>query len=128
MISMPPFEGYIIYLIFRFGIVKILVGSVCKGCFMRPFQGWGRGYLFPCSPEINWLVPLSPPPPQKKKKKKISKNCFLCSLLPNIFFVPQFPSNLAFVPLFPCNKCLPLFPKNLPPHVSYGSPYKSMYL
>ena len=22
--------------------------------------GGGRGYLFPCSPEINWLVPLFP--------------------------------------------------------------------
>ena len=41
------------------------------------------GYLFPCSPEINWLVPLFP---------KNRKFVFLSSLFPNIVFVPLFPS------------------------------------
>ena len=41
----------------------------------------GRGYLFPCSPEIDWLVPLFP---------KNREFVFLCSLFPNIVFVPIF--------------------------------------
>ena len=54
------------------------------------------GYLFPCSPEINWLVPLFP---------KNRKFVFLCSLFPNIVFVPlfasKFPEINALFPLFP---------------------------
>ena len=71
--------------------------------------GGGGGYLLPCSSEIKWLVPV----PEK------SKICFLCSLFPNIVFVPLFP--LKIRPLFPCsleinaleiNALVPLFPKN----------------
>ena len=66
------------------------------------FAGWRTtealpgGYLFPCSHEINWLVPLFP---------KNRKFVFLCSLFPNIGFFNCSPQNLAFVPLFPWNKC-----------------------
>ena len=41
----------------------------------------GSGYLFPCSPEINLLVPLFP---------NNRKFVLLCSLFPNIVFVPLF--------------------------------------
>ena len=69
---------------------------------MRSSQG---GYLFPCTPEINWLVPLFP----KNRKKK----CFL------MFPVPQYclcsPVPLKIWHLFPCspeiNTLFPLFPK-----------------
>ena len=51
--------------------------AVKRGLLKRPSQ---RGHLFPCSPEINWLVALFP---------KITKKCFLmfpvsqyCSLKP----------------------------------------------
>ena len=63
----------------------------------------GGGYLFPCSPEINWLVPLFP---------KNRKFVFLCSLFPNIVFVPCSPQNLTFFPCSPeINTLFPLFPK-----------------
>ena len=53
----------------------------------RPSQGGGgRGYLFPCSPEINWLVPLFP------KNREV---VLLCSLFPNIVFVHLFPSKFG---------------------------------
>ena len=52
--------------------------------FLRPSQG--GGYLFPCSPEINWLVPLF---------QKNRKHVFLCSLFPKIVFVPLFPSKFG---------------------------------
>ena len=52
---------------------------------VRPSRG-GGGYMFPCPPEINWLVPLFP------QNRKI---VFLCSLFPNIVFVPLFPSNFG---------------------------------
>ena len=55
--------------------------------------GW---YRFPCSPEINWLVPLFP---------KNWKFVFLCSLSPILSLFPCSPQILAFVPLFPWNKC-----------------------
>ena len=48
------------------------------------YRGPPRGYLFHCSPEINWLVPLFP---------KNRKFVFLSSLFPNIVFVPLFPWN-----------------------------------
>ena len=67
------------------------------------FHWWGppRRYLFPCSPVINWLVPLFP---------KNRKCVFLCSLFSNIVFVPLFPSKfgldspvpLKYMPCFPC--------------------------
>ena len=44
------------------------------------------GYLFPCSHEINRLVPLFP---------QNQKFVFFCSLLPNIVFVPLFPSKFS---------------------------------
>ena len=84
--------------------------------------GRGRGYLFPCFHEINWLVPLSPPPlKKKKKKKKKSKICFV----PCYPIFSLFPSSPQIWPLFPCNKCLsPCSPKPLGgPNASYGSPY-----
>ena len=72
--------------------------TMLDDCQKRPSQG---GYLFPCSPEINWLVPLFP---------KNRKFVFLCSLFPNIVFVP-----LKILPLFSCspeiNTLFPLFPK-----------------
>ena len=49
-------------------------------------------YLFPCSPEINWLLPLFP------KNRKI---VFLCSLFPNIVLVPLFSSKFGIYPLVP---------------------------
>ena len=61
----------------------------------------GRGYLFPCFPEINLFVPCSP--------KLI--DWLICYILcsPKIYFVPLFPSVLdscspeinALIPLFP---------------------------
>ena len=62
----------------------------------------GGGYLFPCSPEINWLVPLFP---------KNREFVFLCSLFPNIVFVPIFfskfdfcsPVPLKLIPFFQCS-------------------------
>ena len=59
------------------------------------------GYLFPCSPEINWLVPLFP---------KNRKFVFLCSLFPNIVFVPLFPSKFGLCSP-EINALFPLFPK-----------------
>ena len=65
----------------------------------------GGGYLFPCSPEINWS--WSPVP-------QISKIWF------SMFPVPKYclcsPVPLKIWPLFPCspeiNALVPLFPKN----------------
>ena len=59
----------------------------------------GGGYLFPCSPRRNGLVP---------QKQNLD---FLCSLFPKIACVP-----LIFMPLFPCSPekkcpCSP-FPPN----------------
>ena len=62
--------------------------------------------MFPCSPEINWLVPLFP---------KNRKFCFL------MFPVPQYcllsPVPLKIWPLFPCspkiNTLFPCSPKPL---------------
>ena len=70
----------------------------------RPSEVGGGGYLFPCSPEINWLVPMFP----RNKKKMFS-----------MFPVPQYclcsPVRLKIWPLFPCspeiNALVPLFPK-----------------
>ena len=77
--------------------IRLLLISLCLIWWIRrPSQGGGGGYLFPCSPEINWLVPLFP---------KNRKFVFLCSLFPNIVFIPLFLSYLAFVPLSPWNKC-----------------------
>ena len=58
------------------------------------------GYLFPCSPEINWLVSLF------AKNRKIllffpvpsNEYNILLRTVPNIVLVTQFPLNLAFVP------------------------------
>ena len=49
------------------------------------------GHLFPCSSEI-WHVPLFP---------KNRKFVFLCSLFPNIVFVPLFPSKFGLCPHVP---------------------------
>ena len=46
---------------------KKIISMLCSKSFltwiddieMRPSQG-GGGYLFPCTPEINWPVPLFP--------------------------------------------------------------------
>ena len=61
-------------------------------CFQGKYKGPPGGSLFPCSSEINWLVPLFP------KKSKI---CFL------MFPVPQYclcsPVPLKIWPLFPCS-------------------------
>ena len=63
--------------------VEIILDLCQMFTILRPSQG---GYLFPCSPEINSLVPLFP------KNRKIA---FLCSLFPNIVFVPLFPSKFG---------------------------------
>ena len=76
--------------------LPVINGLIIKAC-MKP----SRDYLFPCSPEINCLLPLVP-------NFKIIYNvpCFpklplcpcsppfqtLCSLFPKIAFVPLFPS------------------------------------
>ena len=87
---------------------------------LRPSQGGGGGYLFPCSPEINWLVPLFP---------KNRKFCFL------MFPVPQYclcsPVPLKILPLFPCspeiNTLFPCSPKPLgrPPYCCINNLYIS---
>ena len=64
---------------------------------LSDFEALPGGYLFPCSPEINWLVPLFP------INQKI---VFLCSLFPNIVFVPLFPSK--------CDLCSPVPLKQVP--------------
>ena len=63
-----------------------------KTLINEALPGGGGGYLLPCSPEINWLVPLYP---------KNRKFVFLCPLFPNIVFVPLFPPKIW--PLFPCS-------------------------
>ena len=72
--------------------------------------GGGVGYLFPCSPEINWLV--SPK----------SKICFLMFPVPQYFLCSPVP--LKIWPLFPCspeiNTIFPCSPKSL------GEPQKCM--
>ena len=61
-----------------------------------PPRGGGGGYLFPCSPEINWHVPLFP---------KIENLFSYVPCSPILSLFPCSPQNLAFVPLFPWNKC-----------------------
>ena len=69
-------------------------------------SGGGGGYMFPCSSEINWFVPLFPQ--------------ILFSLFPVHQYCLCSPQNLAFLPLFPWNKCrFPLFTKSLRmPHMN----------
>ena len=62
------------------------ITAICLPAGEEALPGGGGGYLFPCSPEINWLVPLFP---------KNRKFVFLCSLFPNIVFVPLFPSEFG---------------------------------
>ena len=70
------------------------------GALMRPSQG-GGGVTVPLYPEINWLVPLFP---------KNRKFVFLCSLFPNIVFVPLFPSKFDLCSP-KINTLFPLFPQ-----------------
>ena len=62
------------------------------------FENWNAyetllgGEPFPCSPEINRLVSLFP------KNRKLF---FLCSMFPNIAFVPCSTQNVTFVPCSP---------------------------
>ena len=75
-------------------------GSWITGKRVHMYEAFPGGYLFPCSPEINWLVPLFP---------KNRKCAFLCSVFPNIVFVTPFPSKFGL-----CSPCSPeingLFP------------------
>ena len=65
------------------------------------------GYLFPCSPTINWLVLLLHPPPPQLFFEKV--NIFLSSLFLTFVFVPLKFGICSHVPL----KSMPLFPKPL---------------
>ena len=79
-------------------------GSWITGKRVHMYEALPGGYLFPCSPEINWLVPLFP-----KNRKcvffmfRVRQYC-LCSPVP-----------LKIWPLFPCSPeikgLFPLFPK-----------------
>ena len=95
---------------FRVILYAITLVVSCRLSDMRsPLRGWG--YMFPCSSEINWLVPLFP---------QILFSYVRCSNIMSLF-----PSKLAFLPLFPWNKChFPLFTKT-PANASYAPDWKT---
>ena len=78
----------------------------CRLCDKRsPLRG-GGGYMFPCSSEINWLVPLFPQ--------------ILFSYIPCSLILSLFPSKFGLSSYVPLNKCHFPFIAKTPANASYA--------